>query len=288
MVHNVSCNLKGGLGNQLFQIFATISYGKKYNRNIIFPYSQELRTGTIRHTYWHTFLKGLIQFTTYGENMYKKNTDLMVYPVLREQGFQYQNLINIANNNIILDGYYQSYKYFENDIDFIYQQISLKDLQQQVKNKSASYFTGETNISMHFRIGDYKAIQECHPIMTYEYYDKALCEIEKCCQGTKINVLYFHETVDTDDVNAIIGKLKQEHSSIEFTRIKDELSDWEQLLLMSCCDHNIIANSTFSWWGAFFNNSNNRIVCYPSLWFGSKLTHNTNDLFPSDWVKIEL
>ena len=288
MDHNVSCNLKGGLGNQLFQIFATISYGRKYNRTVIFPYSQELRTGTIRNTYWHSFLKGLLQFTTYGENMYKKNTELMVYPVLREQGFHYQMLTNIANNNVILDGYYQSYKYFENDIDFIYQQISLKELQQQVKDKSASYFIGDTNISMHFRIGDYKAIQGCHPVMTYEYYNKALCEIEKCCQGKKINVMYFHETVDTNDVNAIIDKLKQEHSSVEFTRIKDELSDWEQVLLMSCCDHNIIANSTFSWWGAFFNTNNNHIVCYPSLWFGNKLTHNTNDLFPNDWVKIEL
>ena len=288
MVHNVSCNLKGGLGNQLFQIFATISYGKKYDRSVIFPYSEELRTGTIRNTYWHSFLKGLLPFTTYGENMYKKNTELMVYPILREQGFQFQNLADVANDNVILDGYYQSYKYFENDIDFIYQQISLKDLQQQVKDKSASYFTGDTNVSMHFRIGDYKAIQDCHPVMTYEYYHKALSQIETGCQGKKINILYFHETVDTADVNAIIDKLKQQHSSVQFTRVKDELSDWEQVLLMSSCDHNIIANSTFSWWGAYFNTNNNRIVCFPSLWFGSRLSHNTKDLFPSDWVKIEL
>lgn len=288
MVHNVSCNLKGGLGNQLFQIFATISYGKKYDRTVIFPYSEELRTGTIRNTYWHSFLKGLLPFTTYGENMYKKNTELMVYPILREQGFQFQNLADVANDNVILDGYYQSYKYFENDIDFIYQQISLKDLQQQVKDKTASYFTGETNVSMHFRIGDYKAIQDCHPVMTYEYYHKALSQIETGCQGKKINVMYFHETVDTTDVNIIINKLKQEHSSVQFTRVKDELSDWEQVLLMSCCNHNIIANSTFSWWGAYFNTNNNRIVCFPSLWFGSRLSHNTKDLFPSDWVKIEL
>ena len=288
MVHNVSCNLKGGLGNQLFQIFATISYGKKYDRTVIFPYSEELRTGTIRNTYWHSFLKGLLSFTTYGDNMYKKNMELMGYPVLREQGFSFQNLANVSNENVILDGYYQSYKYFENDIDFIYQQLSLKDLQQQVKDKTASYFTGETNVSMHFRIGDYKAIQDCHPVMTYEYYHKALSQIETGCQGKKINVMYFHETVDTTDVNIIIDKLKQEHSSVQFTRVKDELSDWEQVLLMSCCDHNIIANSTFSWWGAYFNTNNNRIVCYPALWFGSRMSHNTSDLFPSDWVKIEL
>ena len=288
MVQNVTCNLKGGLGNQLFQIFATISYGKKYKRTVIFPYSQELRTGTIRNTYWHSFLEGLLHFTTYGENMYKLNTELMGYSVLREQGFHFQNLANVARNNVMLDGYYQSYKYFENDIEFIYQQISLNNRKQQIKDKTISYFVGDVNISMHFRIGDYKAIQEYHPIMTYQYYKKALYEIVKRNEGKNTNILYFHETMDTNDVNTIIDELKQEYSSVQFTRVKDDLSDWEQVLLMSCCDHNIIANSTFSWWGAFFNNNSNRIICYPSLWFGNKLPHNTHDLFPSDWVKIEL
>lgn len=288
MDHSVSCNLKGGLGNQLFQIFATISYGKKYGRNILFPYSQELRTGTIRNTYWHSFLKGLLLFTTYGENMYKKNTEIMRFPVLREHGFRFQNLADVKNENVILDGYFQSYKYFENDVDFIYQQMSLKLLQQQVKDKSTSYFTGDTIVSMHFRIGDYKAIQDCHPVMSYDYYNKALSEIVKCSQDKNINILYFHETVDTADVDTIINKLKQQYPLIHFTGVKNDLSDWEQLLLMSCCDHNIIANSTFSWWGAFFNTNNNHIVCYPSIWFGNKISHNTDDLFPSDWVKIEL
>ena len=90
MVHNISCNLKGGLGNQLFQIFATISYGKKYDRTVIFPYSEELRTGTIRNTYWHSFLKGLLSFTTYGDNMFiKKNMELMGYPCIKRTRFQF-------------------------------------------------------------------------------------------------------------------------------------------------------------------------------------------------------
>ena len=172
--------------------------------------------------------------------MYKKNMELMGYPVLREQGFSFQNLANVSNENVILDGYYQSYKYFENDIDFIYQQLSLKDLQQQVKDKSVSYFTGETNVSMHFRIGDYKAIQDCHPVMTYEYYNKALSQIEKCSQDKKINILYFHETVDTADVNTIIDEIETTaFVQVYGLRAADELSDWEQVLLMSSCDHNI-------------------------------------------------
>ena len=55
---------------------------------------------------------------------------------------------------------------------------------------------------------------------------------------------------------------------------------------MSLCEHNIIANSTFSWWGAYFNTNVNKIVCYPSLWFGKNCNNNVKDLFPEKWIKI--
>jgi len=57
---------------------------------------------------------------------------------------------------------------------------------------------------------------------------------------------------------------------------------------MSCCDHNIIANSTFSWWGAYFNNNKEKIVCYPDKWFGPKNANlNTKDLFPENWICVK-
>jgi hypothetical protein len=65
-----------------------------------------------------------------------------------------------------------------------------------------------------------------------------------------------------------------------------DLEDWEQLLMMSSCGHNIIANSTFSWWGAYLNSNPDKIVCYPETWFGPKAQHDTLDLFPEDWIKV--
>ncbi len=288
MDNYVTCNLMGGLGNQLFQIFATIAYAKDTMRKTVFPYSEELRSGTIRPTYWHSFLNGLLSTTTYGNNMYKQNTVLMSYPTIKEQDFAYQKIPNIDADNIMLSGYYQSYKYFDKYTDYIYELIQLDKQQLEMREKHHMYFDRSTTVSMHFRIGDYKKIQDCHPVMSYDFYDKAIAKIQTSINDSTIKVLYFHENVDTNDVNLIIEKLKQKYTGIVFQRVEDSLKDWEQMLLMSCCDHNIIANSTFSWWGAYFNTNAKRIVCYPSLWFGEKLQHNTVDLFPSNWVKIQL
>ena len=84
-----------------------------------------------------------------------------------------------------------------------------------------------------------------------------------------------------------IQALHKKFENIQFKKATDQLDDWEQLLLMSCCKHNIIANSSFSWWGAYFNDNNDKIVCYPSIWFGPKLADkDTSDLFPNKWHKI--
>ena len=74
---------------------------------------------------------------------------------------------------------------------------------------------------------------------------------------------------------------------IQFHFVRDTIADWQQMLLMSVCDHNIIANSTFSWWGAYFNTNPQKVVCYPSVWFGPGVAHNTMDLCPESWAKID-
>ena len=71
-----------------------------------------------------------------------------------------------------------------------------------------------------------------------------------------------------------------------FIQCSYSVNDYEQLLLMSLCHHNIIANSTFSWWGAYFNSNPEKVDCYPSTWFGAKCNHSSRDLFPDNWVKI--
>jgi hypothetical protein len=122
--------------------------------------------------------------------------------------------------------------------------------------------------------------------LSLDYYKKSLdCILQKTHETT--SVLVFCEENDFIVVEQNINQLKQIYTKIEFIFVSFEIPDWEQMLLMSLCDHNIIANSSFSWWGAYFNSAEKKVVCYPQLWFGPLLQHNdTCDMFPPEWTQI--
>jgi len=278
----------GGLGNQLFQIFTVISYAIKYKHMFKFISAEELGGDgcTKRKTYWKTFLFKLSGFL------------MDQYPhfdiVWNEQGFPFkelpQDILSYNNLTIIVRGYFQSYKYFQENFDVICRILNIAekrlDILEEVVDKFHSAQFLEKSISMHFRLGDYKNLPDYHPIMSSEYYKKSLQYIVNQLDYTP-NVLYFCEDEDLESVNETIQLLKSEFPTIEFERATNTLDDWQQMLLMSCCNHNIIANSSFSWWGAYFNVNPAKIVCYPSVWFGPKMSDvDVSDLFPDEWINI--
>ena len=279
----ITCNLMGGLGNQIFQIFTTLSYAIKCGQIYNFSDAQTLGGGstTTRHTYWDTFFKELKPFTV----KYLYGLD-----IIREKQFTYDNeLYNEIKNkpNIMLYGYFQSYKYFTNEFNTICNLIKVKELTVNALQKSGYNANVLMNsVSMHFRIGDYKNIQQCHPLMDVNFYDDALRFI--LSKKTDVcTVLCFCEDDDIAQVVEMITFLKHKYPDIIFERCFPLLEDWEQMLIMSLCGDNIIANSSFSWWGAFFNENKNKIVCYPSKWFGPSINHDTSDLFPPEWKQID-
>jgi Glycosyl transferase family 11 len=275
----ISCHLMGGLGNQLFQLFATLAYAIRHNCNPVFTYSEQLTVGKVRNTYWSNFLSHIKRLTTVQE---------LRFLVYQEPSFEYRAIPVPNKQDITLRGYFQSAKYFANEQAEIFDAIRLSEQKQVIRSEYPTYVTNNYDtISMHFRLDDYKNIQDRHPIMPYEYYRNALVHMIGSVQCEQpIKVLCFYQEGDSVEVGETIERLSREFDFIVFQHIDHSIEDWKQLLLMSCCKHNIIANSTFSWWGAYFNENSDKIVCYPRTWFGPTLKHNIKDLFPDTWRQI--
>jgi hypothetical protein len=285
----ISCYLMGGLGNQLFQIFTTISYGIRNNRQIVFPYTDVLTVGITRPTYWESFLQSFKKFTTYNNNYGLSNNDIITFHCYREPFHHHQSIPITTDKKILLYGYFQSYKYFDNDKQKIFSLMELEKQQDKIKKDYSHYLDNNYDtISMHFRLGDYKEKQDYHPILPYDYYENAIFNILLYRKYTKpYRVLYFCEQEDNETVNKIIERLKNKYDTIEFVKVDDNIDDWKQLLIMSCCNNNIIANSSFSWWGGYFNQNSDKFVCYPNLWFGHRANNNVKDMFPVTWNFIK-
>lgn len=284
----ITCNLMGGLGNQIFQIFATISYAVKSRKEFKFLNVNTLGGGstTIRNTFWDSFFSRLKPFLI-------ESVPQSIH-IIREKDFTFNELpiYEMLGHDTLIFGYFQSYKYFEDNYPMICRIINLEKMKKGVQDKVSSFYPNldlQNCISIHFRIGDYKKIQHVHPIMTKNYYYKALNFIKNNLNTkTKFTIVYFCEDSDLEDVNSIIDYLQEEFEDCDFVRGEKSLEDWEQMLFMSCCHHNITANSSFSWWGAYFNSWKDKIVCYPSTWFGPSAPHNTKDLCPNSWHKIQV
>jgi hypothetical protein len=276
----ISIDVMGGLGNQLFMIFATLAYGIQNNTKVVFS----TRVFGERDSYWNTFFNDLVDFTT--EHPGNK-VDTNHFVRYNEPSFMYQPLPHFGEQNVCLHGYYQSYKYFESVTSIIFQLFHLSVKKEIIREKYRDIFGDKETASMHFRLGDYKTKRTHHPIMNYEYFEKSLDYIMKHKPAVS-RVVYLCEREDNEYVGNQIRQLRDKYPQLEFVKIDDTIKDYEQLLIMSCCHHNIMSNSTFSWWGAYFNEYVDKVVCYPSVWFGESYSHYSHkDMMLPGWVQIE-
>lgn len=276
----LSIYIQGGLGNQLFQIFALVSAALENKIPFKIPYYEHTSSGLTRPTYWGTFLKSLKCFT---------DVNMLITSRYNEPFFNYKQLPVDSNKNIMYVGYFQSEKYFKSRFNDVCRLIKLTDTKNDIMCELGSkYLKPEyVNISIHFRLGDYKN-NPSHLVLQSEYYLKAVEYLLKQIDAEKkVNFLCFCEKEDLDQVTHTVNILKQTFSIENINICDGDTDDWKQMVLMSLCDHNIIANSTFSWWGAYFNTNPTKIVTYPSKWFGENLNHlNISDLFPIEWNRI--
>lgn len=276
----VTCELMGGLGNQLFQIFALLAAANHAKR----PFYFDPKQTSIRHgqklSYWHTpLLQALKPFIKLQDGVGAPSY------ILKERSFRYapiplnQNL----NDHVKIYGYFQSYKYFAPYQAEIMSLLQINKTQEELKTKHNPLYSFNETIAVHFRVGDYVRYPNHHPVLPYSYYKKGLSS----SSSSITTVLAFYEEADTAFIQEKhLKRIKQDFPHLKLVTIDHTLADWEQLLIMSLCQHQIIANSTFSWWGAYLNSNANKQIFYPANWFGPALKHDIQDLCPPNWHKV--
>jgi hypothetical protein len=254
--------IHGGLGNQLFQW----SFGKYLseisNHDIKFDisfYQNTSNNNTKRHFY-------LSNYPLIGD-YFAPNTDLDNYNIIYDNFF-YREFELKNQQNYYFDGYWQSEKYFKKISSVIKKSllsnsITLSNLRSKIKKNS---------VSLHVRRGDYLTSDGAHTVLPIEYYRMALEKIDN----------YENIYVFSDDIEWCKKNIK--FDKVSYVENNDNPID--DLLLMSLCDHNVISNSTFSWWAAWLNTNNDKKIIAPKNWFGPKLRINSSDIIPDSWIVI--
>lgn len=187
------------------------------------------------------------------------------FPMLRERQFGFlEDLYNFCPENIDLYGYFQTEKYFEaikNQVlsDFTFSVDVMKKCKDMMKE--------EKYISLHIRRGDYKELSHVHPLQPICYYEKALGHLDRT-----IPVLVF-----SDDIDWCISQNIFQNDRFIFQKNDAHID----MCMMSLCDYHIIANSSFSWWGAYLSKS--RGVVAPKNWFTVESKIDYKDIYCEGW-----
>lgn len=235
------------IGNRLFQLAAAIGLANKYNDTVAFP-----------EWYYSKYFMG--DFSNLDDGSPHTN-------VYQEPEFKYNAIA--YSKNVSLEGYFQSYKYFEHCTKLIRDTFTLRIVESNINVPDNTAF-------IHVRRGDYVGLQDFHPLKTFtNYYSKAIDVIDSFSPSG-----YF---IFSDDIQAVKDEFPS-RSDFYFVEGGDEISD---LYLMTQCKHAIIGNSSYGYWGAMLRKNRDGRTLYPKEYFGPALKqHNICDLAPRDWSKI--
>jgi len=265
----ISTNHQGGIGNVMFKLAAAINLA--LDNNIEYVFSNEFIRPADQ-----VVTKGHDDYRVYYDNILRNISFISTLPapytIYNQPGFHYQDIPYQPNTNLLLTGYYQSDKFFINNKQYIIDLYKPSNETKQIIQ--STYHDLKQYISIHVRRGDYLQYPDHHPQQTIEYYQTAVDRF-----GLDKTYMIF-----SDDIDGCKSMFNFIPNKIFYT---SEI-DWLDMYIMSMCEHNIICNSSFSWWGAYLNENPNKIVIAPKRWFGSAYADlNISDLIPRDWIVID-
>ena len=260
--------LNGGLGNQLFQYAHARDlelHSEKIEFDVSFFHGNRAAVDTARNFKLNNF-----NIRTRAKFSPKKHSIIDVLDKVKRK------------IGINVEVFYQNEKYFSKSTDVIREELTLKNpLSTKTLEWQKAILTSNNSTSLHVRRGDYVSDSKTnsyHGTCDVEYYKKALETLVGKIGNKNIEIFVF-----SDDITWAKDNLTFPYS----TRFVSDpnIPDYEEMYLMSLCKHNIIANSTFSWWGAWLNKNPNKIVIGPKQWFRNKASEEL-DILPKEWITI--
>lgn len=197
-----------------------------------------------------------------------------------KQLFKFDTTLLSAPKNAYLTGYWQTPLYFNAIRSVLLKEFEFREIPVKDNYPFIDSIKKQNSVSIHIRRGDYISNPEylkIHGLCTIDYYQRA---IEYICKKVDNPTFY----IFSDDMEWVKQNIQFVNNCVYVTNTPDKKDHFE-MYLMSLCKHNIIANSSFSWWGAWLNQNNPSIVIAPKQWMGDPAI-DTKDLIPSEWVRI--
>lgn len=284
---SICINLKGGLGNQMFQFAFGYYLAEKYGKNLYFD-TKELQKDKNRSVELNKYSIPIKQIETSAiPIVYSTSLTRRVFRKLNprnraiclEPSYLENEIKNDFNNYYYFDGYWQNYKYFEHLRDQLISIFKPKHLSNEAIIFLDKIRNEQNSVAIHIRKTDYLLTKnkKIYSSCGLDYYREALNQLIQKTSSVKIFVF-------TDDILWV-----NENFNIDFSKVVIGPDDCqcpvETLYLMSNCQFFITSNSTFSWWAAWLAENKNKLVFTPENWFQDKVKPLEN-LIPSDWIKI--
>jgi len=290
--------LNGGLGNQMFQYAAARALAYKHHTSVVldviplysklqfsslatyrkyeldvFAFQAKTNDMLFKHRYLYPLAKA--QF------FLNRQLNRFRYNYYRETDFSYHHTLTEQPDNTYLDGHFQSELYFKSAEQLLRMDFEFK---HPLTDKNAAWSEKIINtnaVSVHIRRGDYISLSKNlhkHGVTPQSYYEQAVQLI-----ASKVPDPVFF--IFTDDTEWVSANMDIPYTSFLVDNNRTAETSWIDMQLMSLCSHNIICNSTFSWWAAWLNRNPEKIVIAPVKWFNDS-SLNSKDIYPPEWIKL--
>lgn len=293
----IMTKLRGGLSNQMFQYAAARRLAAQHETEVLIDASwyDHIPPGATVRRY------ELDRLCITGEMASAwdvigtdgvRNTSLSRVPValfrklkpkfafVSESSFEFDASILELPDNVCLFGYWVSERYFQDAADIIRQEFRFRDPPSGRNAEISERLANLESVAVHVRRGDYVAdarVNSIHGVCGPDYYEKAAALV-----GERVDNPHFF--VFSDDLDWAAQNLRL-GDRVTYVRENSGARSYEDLRLMTCAHHNIIANSGFSWWGAWLNANRDKVVVAPSRWMNDP-SIDTSDVLPTSWVAI--